>query len=276
MKRLVYSSILLLVAITGGPANVFAQPAPANADASAFIGEVIKYDGKINRFKLSFSVAELTFSTSKAPNSEDLFIKAEAVSKGTLLSLFRFSFFQQISSTIDADAFRILKTTKRDVQKERVRESEAIFDYKDKLVRYVETDPKDRMRAPRRIASEITALTQDMVSAIYYLRTQQLAIGKRLEIQVSDSGLVYKVPVVVTAREQQKSTLGKLWCWRIEPEIFGMGRLIERKGKMVIWMTDDARQIPVRSQINSEYGKIDIKLKSYSKPVTGSGEGVSK
>lgn len=276
MKRLFYSSILLLVAIAGGSANAFAQPAPANPDASGFVGEVIKYDGKINRFKVSFSVAELTFTTSKAPNSEDLFVKAEAVSKGTLLSLFRFSFLQRINSTIDADAFRVLKTTKRDVQKERVRESEAIFDYKDKLVTYVETDPKDKMRAPRRIASEITDLTQDMVSAIYYLRTQQLAIGKRLEIQVSDSGLVYKVPVVVTAREQQKSPLGKLWCWRIEPEIFGMGRLIERKGKMVIWMTDDARHIPVRSQVNSEYGKIDIKLKSYSKPVTGSGEGVSK
>lgn len=276
MKRLVYHSILFLVAISGGSAGAFAQPAPPSPDASAFIGEVVKYDGKINRFKVSLSVAELTFSTSRSPNSEDLFVKAEAVSKGTLLSLFRFSFFQQINSAIDSDTFRILKTTKRDVQKERIRESEAIFDYKDKLVTYVETDPKDKMRAPRRIASEIADLTQDMVSAIYYLRAQQLAIGKRFEIQVSDSGLVYKVPVVVTGREQQKSPLGKLWCWRIEPEIFGMGRLIERKGKMVIWMTDDARHIPVRSQINSEYGKIDIKLKSYSKPVTGSGEGVSR
>jgi hypothetical protein len=248
-------------------ADVFTQPPVSpSPDAAFFVGETMTYEGKLNRFKLNFSIAELTFTSSRVPNSSDLFIKAEAVSKGTLLSLFRFSFFQQVNSTIDTNTFRILKTTKRDVQKERVRESEAIFDYKDKRVTYVETDPKDRMRAPRRIASEIADMTQDMVSAIYYLRMQQLAIGKRFEIQVSDSGLVYKVPVVVTAREQQKSPLGKLWCWRIEPEIFGIGRLIERKGKMIIWMTDDGRHIPVRSQVNSEYGRIDIKLKSYSNP----------
>lgn len=242
-----------------------------------FAGEKLVYDGKLTwKLRLTFSVAELTFIAANEPNTDNLIVKADAVSKGTLLSIARYSFLQQITSTIDPNNFHILKTRKRDVQKERVRESEAIFNYKDKRVTYVETDPKDKMRAPRRIASEITDLTQDMVSAIYYLRMQQLAIGKRFEIQVSDSGLVYKVPVVVTAREQQKSSLGKLWCWRIEPEIFGMGRLIERKGKMVIWMTDDARHVPVRSQINSEYGKIDIKLKSYSKPVTGSGEGVSK
>lgn len=267
MNRLIKRSIVLLVAIVAGFVSVVAQPGDGAGASSKnmFDGEMIKFEGKINRFKVSFSIAELTFTTSRLPNSNDLFVKAEAVSKGTLLSLFRFSFFQQVNSTIDSESFRILKTTKRDVQKERVRESEAIFNYKDKRVTYVETDPKDKMRAPRRIASEITDMTQDMVSGIYYLRLQELAIGKRFEIQVSDSGLVYKVPVVVTAREQQKSPLGKLWCWRIEPEIFGMGRLIERKGKMIIWMTDDERHIPVRSQINSEYGKIDIKLKSYSK-----------
>jgi hypothetical protein len=255
------------LAIIAGLPSLFAQTANSTSvsPTSIFDGETIKYDGKINRFKLSFSVAELTFTSTRVPNSSDLFVKAEAVSKGTLLSLFRFSFLQQVNSTIATNEFRILKTVKRDVQKERVRESEAIFDYKDKRVTYIETDPKDKMRAPRRIASEITDLTQDMVSGIYYLRLQELAIGKRFEVQVSDSGLVYKVPVVVTAREQQKTPLGKLWCWRIEPEIFGMGRLIEQKGKMVIWMTADERHIPVRSQINSEYGKIDIKVKSYSK-----------
>lgn len=259
MNRLALRSIFLFVAIACLFATNFAQ------QNYSFDGETIKYEGKLNRFKLNFSVAELTFTAKKAQNSSDLLVSGEAVSKGTLISMFRFSFLQQVHSTIDTDHFRVLKTVKHDVQKERVRDSEAIFDYKEKRVTYVETDPKDKMRAPRRIASEISDPTHDMLSGIYYLRMQQLAIGKRFELQISDSGLVYKVPVVVTAREQQKSPLGKLWCWRIEPEIFGAGRLIERKGKMVIWMTDDERHVPVRAQVNSEYGKIDIKLKSYSK-----------
>ena len=84
----------------------------------------------------------------------------------------------------------------------------------------------------------------------------------KFELSVSDSGLVYKVPVTVTAREMQKTILGNVWCYRLDPDIFGPGRLIEQKGSMIIWMTDDARHIPVRSEIKAEVGKIDIKLKS--------------
>ena len=37
-------------------------------------------------------------------------------------------------------------------------------------------------------------------------------------------------------------------------------RLIEQEGSMIIWITDDARRIPVRSQIKSNIGKIEVKL----------------
>ena len=161
-----------------------------------------------------------------------LFVKTEAVSKGTLLKLFRYSFLQQYDSTIDLNTFRILKTTKHDVQKDAYRDSEAVFDYKDKRVRFIETDPKDPMRPPRRIASEIGEQMYDMVSAIYALYGGRNCLLERdLSLPVSDSGLVYKIPVVVTAREMQKTVLGKVWCFRVEPEIFGKDRLIEQKGQ---------------------------------------------
>jgi hypothetical protein len=155
-----------------------------------------------------------------------------------------------------------LKTVKHDVQKERVRDSEAVFNYTTNRVTFVETDPKDPMRPPRRIASEIDSHMLDMISAIYALRTLPLAVGQRHEFSVSDSGLVYKIPFLVTAREMQKTVLGKMWCLRIEPEIFGENRLIEQKGEMVIWVTDNDRHTPVRSTIKTQYGKFDIKLKS--------------
>lgn len=49
---------------------------------------------------------------------------------------------------------------------------------------------------------------------------------------------------------------------RVEPQIFGPGRLIEQNGKMVIWFVDDARKVPVRSELKTPYGKFTIKLKS--------------
>jgi hypothetical protein len=262
-----FSTIVLTAGIALASAvGIFAQPSRAVDDAGRkFAGERLVYDGKISRMKFTFSVAELTFTATDDPQNDGLLIKAEAVSKGTLLSLFRFSFLQQINSNVDLAGFKATRTDKHDVQKERVRDSEAVFDYQQRRVTFVETDPTDKMRAPRRIASGISDPSYDLVSAIYYLRLQDLAVGKRFELEVSDSGLVYKLPVFVAGRDQQKGPTGKVQCWRLEPDIFGPGKLIEKKGKMVIWITDDPSRIPVLAKINSEYGTLTIKLKEYKK-----------
>jgi hypothetical protein len=245
----------------------FAQPASSASGAGRrFAGEKLVYDGKVSKFAMSFSVAELTFTASEVADSGDLLIKAEAVSKGTLTSLFKFSFLQQINSNVDLDDFRAARTEKHDVQKERIRDSEAVFDYAQKRVTFVETDPKDTMRPPRRIASDISDPSHDLVSAIYFMRLQDLSVGKKFDVEVSDSGLVYKIPVVVVAREKKSTLFGKQDCWKVEPDIFGPGRLIEKEGKLTIWMTADERHIPVLAKINSGIGTVNVKLKSYVEP----------
>lgn len=264
MSHKLLNKLILLAFVCVGVIGISAQPPdPATQPGRIFAGETLKYDGKFNKLKISFSVAELSFVSSLAANGNDLIIKGEAISKGTLTKLFRYSFLQQYESTVDLNGFRILKTVKHDVQKERVRDSEAIFDYGQKRVTFVETDPKDKMRPPRTIASEISSEMNDIISGIWSLRLRQLKEGTRFDISISDSGIVYKVPVAVTKREQLGTVLGKVWCLRVEPEVFGPGKLIEQQsGKMVIWMTDDARHIPVKTQINASIGKIEIKLKS--------------
>jgi len=228
------------------------------------IGETLTYEGKISKIIQGIAVADLTFTVTDAPNGVDYLIKTDARSKGSLLRFFRYSFLQNYESVVDSRNFRILKTNKHDEQKERIRDSEAIFDYENGQVTYVEVNPKELSRAPRKIASEIKGEVHDMVSGIYALRMMPLATGKVFEITVSDSGLVYKVPVRVTRREIQKTVLGKVMCFRVEPEVFGVNRLIEQEGSMIIWITDDARRIPVRSQIKSDVGKIEVKLQKVS------------
>ena len=234
----------------------------SNRDTTPFIdGETLTYEGKISKIIRGIAVADLTLTVART-DGDDFLIKAEAKSKGTLLKLFRFSFLQEMQSSIDSDNFRVTKTVKHDVQKERVRKSEALFDYGERKVTYVETDPNEPMRPPRRIASTIDDVSHDLISGVYSLRLMPLAVGKTFRMSVSDSGLVYDVPIRVTAREQQKTIFGRQWCFRVEPEIFGPNRLIEREGSMTIWITDDARRLPVRSVVNSPYGKIDIRLKT--------------
>lgn len=226
-------------------------------------GETLTYEAKLSKIISGLSIADLTFVVSDgAPGV--LNIKADAKSKGTLLKFAHYSFLYSFASNIDTSKFRVNSTERKTTEKERVRTGEAKFDYEDKRVTYVETDPTEPMRPPRKIASGIEDKTQDVVSGIYSLRLLPLAVGKHFDITLSDSGLVYDVPVRVTAREMQKTILGNVWCFRVEPEVFGPGHMVEDKGSMSIWITDDARRIPVRSRIDTSFGRVEVRLRSVS------------
>lgn len=261
MKKLVG---IFLIVFAVGFISIQAQTKAKNSPYKA--GEVLTYEGNFSKLILrGIDVADLNFTVSKMPDSEDFLVISEARSNGTLIKLLNFKFYQRIESVVDDKSYNILKTVKRDEQGDRVREGEAVFDYQTEKVTYIETDPNDEMRVPRRVASPIEENTQDFISAIYMMRSLPLEVGKSFVLNVSDSGVIYKVPVKVTAREKQKSILGKKWCFRLEPEVFGPNRLIEKEGDMTIWITDDDRRIPVRSRINTNLGKIEVRLRSVSK-----------
>lgn len=253
--------ILMIVGFAG--ASIFAQEKNAQKNEAYNVGETLTYEAKYNKALVLRGVpaADLTFTVERAPGDKDFLIKSEVRSKGTLVKLF-FKLFLTMQSTVDGENFSIKRTVKHDEQGERVRDSEALFDYKEKKVIYVETDPKDAARAPKQIASPIKPDVQDLVTGIYTLRRLPLAVGKTFNLSISDSGLVYKIPVRVVARERQRTVLGRVWCWRVEPELFGENRVIDdQKGTMTLWLTDDARQIPVRTQIDISLGRFEVKLK---------------
>jgi hypothetical protein len=259
MKLKMFCSYLFLFSLCFSSA--FAQSAKKIEPYT--VGEKLTYEAKLSKAVFrGIEVADLSFSVERAANNQDFFIKAEAKSKGTVAKLFSYKFYQNIQSTVDDKNLSVLKTVKRDEQSERVREGTAVFNYKNREVTYIESDPNDTARAPRIVASSIENDTQDLITGIYTLRRLPLAVGKTFELSVSDSGLVYKIPVRVAAREEIKSILGKTWCFRVEPQVFGEKRFIEQKGSMIIWITDDVRRLLVRSQINSSIGRIEVKLNS--------------
>jgi len=255
------SSVLLLAGFfCFSPA---AAQAPAKIEAYK-AGENLVYEAKFSKALLrGIEVAVLDFTVEKPSGGRNFLVKSDAESKGTLSGIILKDFLQNYESIIDGGNFSILKTVKRDRQGDRVRNSEAVFDYKTKKVIYTETDPNNATRPPRRVASAIENGTQDLISSIYALRRLPLAVGKTFELKISDSGLVYTIPVRVTRRETQKSVIGKIVCFRVEPEIFGKNRLIEKDGAMILWITDDARRLPVRAQVNTGIGRIEVKLKRY-------------
>lgn len=234
--------------------------------------EELVYDGNFSRAILrNVNIAELHFkadhtqvsaagASSNAANP--LHFTIEANSRGIVTKLFGLNFHQRIESTVEPASFNVLQTTKLDEQGKRKRTSEAVFDRAVGKITWTERDPTDPTRQPRVVTSALSGDVQDLASAFYYLRTQPLEVGRSFEILVSDSGQVYHIPVAVTERKKMKTVLGEVQTLKIEPEIFGEGRLMRGKGQLTLWVTDDARHIPVRAHINNEMGTLDVKLKS--------------
>jgi hypothetical protein len=255
---------------------------PAAPAAMPFIpSEELVYEGEFTKMLLrGIDIAELRFKafrpaavaasaqdgtegqTAAAPST--LVLTTDVVSKGFFSKLFGVNFKFHAESQVAPEDFYPVRTTKKDEQGKRVRTSEAVFDQQAKTVEYTERDPNNAQQQPRVVTAALEGPTQDIVSAIYFLRTLPLTPGETFNIAISDSGRVYQVPArVVAEKKKMKSVLGKVSVVRVDVDLFGPGRPVEEgKGKMSIWVTNDERRVPVKARLSHEMGQLDITLKS--------------
>jgi hypothetical protein len=240
--------------------------------------EELVYEGEFTRAILrGINIAELRFKAQRpAPpavtaegGGQDaapapLVLTTDVISKGFFTKLFGMTFKFHAESQVEPNDFYALRTTRKEEQGKRVRTSETVFDQQSKKVEFTERDPNNANEAPRVITAVLEGPTQDIVSAIYFLRTQPLTPGQTFNIAISDSGRVFQVPATVFAeKKMMKSVLGKVGVVRVDIELFGPGRPVEEgKGKMSIWVTSDERHVPVKARLSHDIGTLDITLKS--------------
>ena len=204
--------------------------------------------------------ANATNSNQSAPQYS-LQFTGELKSKGFFSKLFNLNFLERVTSIVEPGSFAVQNTKRFDQQGKRVRASEAIYDRVAGKVIWTEKDPTDDSRQPRVASSAFNGQVQDVLSSIYFLRTQALEIGKTFQLSISDSGRIYQVPIRVIEKKRMKTVLGKVETVRVDADIFGARGMIGKEGQFSIWLTTDERHIPVKARIKSEYGTFDIKLK---------------
>ncbi|HEY0079447.1 MAG TPA: DUF3108 domain-containing protein [Pyrinomonadaceae bacterium] len=262
-------------------ASAASKPTPAPFEPS----EELIYEGEFSRLLLrGIKIAEFKFTSGRAqahqqatPDARSsstssaasasallpLLFTGEINSRGWFRKLFGINFHFRVESLVEPQSFGVLRTTKLDEQGKRVRTSEAVFDRAEHRVTWTERDPNDPSREPRVVNSTFAGTPHDIITAIYYLRTQTLTPGKTFELTVSDSGQVFRVPMkVVAEKKRMKSVVGRVAVVRVDVELFGQDRLVREDGRMSLWITDDARRLPIRARISSDMGTVDITLKS--------------
>src|SRR5215203_1288411 len=262
----------MALVIAAGFASAPAQRRDAHAGTRQFeLGEELHFEAEFSRALLrKLDVAELKFSatrtTLEGSNQTSkpyaLTLNADVSSKGFFPRLFNLKFRERVESTVEPNSFTVQKTRILDEQGKRVRTTESTFDRSQGKMTWTSRDPNNPAAEPRHAMTEFSGQLQDVLSAIYFIRTQPLELGKSFEIFVGDGGRVYKIPVKVVEKKRMKTILGRVDVLRVNPELFGPDRLIdEEKGEFSIWITDDARHIPVGGRVKTDYGTFVIKLK---------------
>ena len=277
-----FSCIALLAIIIGLSLSLArAQRVESHAGTRHFeLGEELYFEAEFSRSLLrNLDVAELKFRATRTPLNEPsdsgkskpyaLTLSADVSSKGFFPRLFNLKFRERVESTVEPVSFTVQRTTILDEQGKRVRTTESTFDRTKGKMTWTSRDPNNPSAEPRHAITDFSGQLQDVLSAIYFIRTLPLEVGKTFEVFIGDGGQVYKIPVKVVERRRMKTVLGRVNVLRVNPELFGPERLIDdEKGEFTMWITDDAQHIPVGGRVKTDYGTFDIKLKQITRPGT--------
>lgn len=113
---------------------------------------------------------------------------------------------------------------------------------------------------------KMLANSQDVLSAFYYVRNQDLKPKQRLRVNITSDGRTMNTEIIVHRREKVKTIFGDINCLVIEPKLVS-GAVFKQTGTITIWITDDAYKIPVKMESAVSFGSFVAELKqAYNVP----------
>ena len=222
-------------------------------------GERLEYDISWSVFRAGTVSATLE---SEGRGAEDNYtVITTARSQGFVSLLFNVQ--NEFRSFFDPRSLCSERISKRISEGRRRKETEILFDSRRKLAILDERDLSKPQEPLKHAENAIPACVEDVVTAFYYLRRQEFQIGKPLYLPVNDGSKTYEVTLEVQARETVQTPLGSRSAMRVEPKVFN--GLIKRKGRMLIWFSDDEQHLPLRIKFMIAVGPITGTLRSVTR-----------
>jgi hypothetical protein len=265
-------------------------------------GEKLEYEVKLSRFPIYASLGVLTFenlgavmsrqesaptagdqqkaSAPPAPTApwieglniefrpepdEQLWrLRATAVSKGMFVTLLGFDANYRYETLVDmrdfsarANVIEVKEGKKHVIQS-------TLFDPVEQQVKYLTIDANNPavQRRAKPLPREEGMLS--LLSAIYFVRLQKLKEGQMITFPVSADEANYQFEILVGKRESIKTDCGKVKTVKLEPKLFGPGRLFSKlQGEMTMWVSDDDKRTPLRLVAKTSKGTITAKLLNF-------------
>lgn len=174
-------------------------------------------------------------------------VVSTAKSSGIVSKFYKVS--DRIESLIDSDGLHSLSFRLDQRHGKRTKKRNMTFDHEKGTVLVVsESGKKETYSVP--------ADVQDALSSLYYVRSRQdFIVGEPITVNVHEDGKTWAVEVLTLGREKIKTPLGEFNTIQIKtyPRYEGV---FQNKGEIYIWLTDDARRIPVLMRSTISIGSI--------------------
>ncbi len=90
---------------------------------------------------------------------------------------------------------------------------------------------------------------QDIISSFYFLRSQPLAVGTDVRVDMFSRGKIYKLKAAVLEKEKVETEAGTFEALKVQPQLRENETTEDRnRGRLFLWFSDDERRLPVMAK----------------------------
>ncbi|MGH9429739.1 MAG: DUF3108 domain-containing protein, partial [Terriglobia bacterium] len=247
--------LFLRLAVPTWSAAAVQHPGLSASTVPFEVGERFTYNVSWKVFDAGIATMTLAEKTT-FQNEEAYRINATVYSTGIVSALFKVvDVFESFFQARDLCSRRI---TKKIQEGRRHRETVVTFDAKARRAQMEDRDLNLPDLPPKRTESPVSSCVQDVLSALYVIRTKTLRVGELVQFPINDGGRTYDVTVEIQAQEEVRTPAGTFQAFRLEPKVFD--GLFKSKGRLFVWVTADAARMPVQLKAKITIGTITASL----------------
>jgi hypothetical protein len=217
------------------------------------VGETLSYDVSWSSYLTAGTATTTVKEKKRSFNSTAYYIVAEGRPTPLLSKLY--SLYYKIDSLLDSFTLLPQRGSVYSEEGKRHRFKTTQFDRVAKKVLF-------EYRTDTTVKTEFAAspVTQDALSAIYVLRAIALQPGDTITMPVTDNGINYKVQFDVGASERVRTPMGDQPALKVRLTVFD-GKNRPAGKNVAIWISQDARHLPVKLQADLLVGSFNLLLR---------------
>lgn len=258
MEKALHKVVFVLGSVLLGTPLVAAslpERAPDRAVPAFFFGERLVYD--ISWAGIRVGEAVLQSESGERFNDRDVFRIVSTATSNQFLSYF-FPVNDRVESIIDAKELYSYKITLDQRHGGWKRNRVVQFDQVEHTAELLAKGRSSKYNIPPQV--------QDSLSSLYYFRTiPNLVSGTSVFIDVHESKKNWKLEVQILGHEMLRTAIGTVPTVKVKAIVLYEG-LLMNKGDLYVWLTDDARRIPVLMNGRVSIGSVTATLARVEPP----------